>query len=147
MGRVTDHQGIGRRQSLDSGGNVGRFSESQLFLTPCATHGSPHDQSRMNANAGREWETFGLLQMGRKLSQGSENTESRPDGSVWIVFMCLRIAEVYEEPIPEEVGEMPIGAVDKLSAHLFLVPHHVPVLFGVELGGESRGVHQIAKHD
>jgi hypothetical protein len=101
----------------------------------------------MNANADSEWETFGLLQMGRKLSQGSENTESRPDGSLWIVFMCLRIAEVHEEPIPEELGDMPIVALDHLGAHLVIGPDHVPVLFGVELGGEARGVHQIAKHD
>jgi len=41
---------------------------------------------------------------------------------------------------------MPIVALDNVGAHPLICPDYVPVLFGIELGGEFRGVHEVAKH-
>ena len=41
---------------------------------------------------------------------------------------------------------MPIVALDNVGTHPLICTHHVTVFFGVELAGESSGVHQITKH-
>ena len=57
-----------------------------------------------------------------------------------------RIAKVDQEPIPEQLGDMPIVALDNVGTHPLIRTDHVPVLFGIELAGETRGVHEVTKH-
>jgi hypothetical protein len=66
---------------------------------------------------------------------------------VGIIFMGLGIAEVYQQPIPKELGDVPIVVLDDFRTSSLIGTDHVPVFFGVELGGECRGVHEIAEHD
>jgi len=60
--------------------------------------------------------------------------------------MGLRIAKIYEETIPKELGDVPIKVCDNLSTGMLIRTYHVPVLFGVELAGEARGVHEVTEH-
>ncbi len=41
---------------------------------------------------------------------------------------------------------MSIEALDDFGTHLLIRTDHVPVLFGVELGGECGGIDQVAEH-
>ena len=47
--------------------------------------------------------------------------------------MCLGIAKVHEETIPEQLGDMSIIALDDFGTDALIRTDHVPVVFGVEL--------------
>ena len=59
--------------------------------------------------------------------------------------MGLGIAEIDQQPIAEELGDIPLIAGDHLGGRLLIGPHHFAPVFGVELAGEHRRVHQIAE--
>jgi hypothetical protein len=61
IGGFTDRYRVGCCQSFDTRSNVGHFTQRKLFLTTYAAHGTDNNQTRMNANADSELETFGLL--------------------------------------------------------------------------------------
>jgi hypothetical protein len=63
-----------------------------------------------------------------------------------IIFMGLGIAKVHEESIPKELGNVTVIASHHLCTGGLIGTDHLPVLFGVELAGESCRVHQITKH-
>src|SRR5262249_42243263 len=100
----------------------------------------------MNAYADGELDAFGLLQPLIQVSQGSKNSQTSPYCSLGVIFMGLGIAEVHEETIAEELGDMPIVALDNLGTHPLICTHHLPVLFGIESAGECGGIDQIAEH-
>src|SRR5262245_30394293 len=100
----------------------------------------------MNPYTESELDTFRLLQPLIQVSQGSENAQPSPYCSVRVIFMCLGVAKVHQESIPEQLGNMPIVALDDFRTASLIGTDHIPVLFGVELAGESSGVHQITKH-
>jgi hypothetical protein len=64
-----------------------------------------------------------------------------------IVFMGVGIAEVHEEPIPEQLSNVPVIASNQLRTGGLVGTDHVPVVFGIELAGEFGGIDQVAEHD
>ena len=50
-----------------------------------------------------------------------------------VIFMGLGIAKVDEEPIPEELGDMSIVALDNLGTDPLIRTDHVTIVFRVEL--------------
>jgi hypothetical protein len=80
---------------------------------------------------------FVLLQTGMQVFHRREDTQTRSYSSVRIIFMRLGIAEVHEEPITKELGDVSLVALDNLSADLLIRPDDLPIVFGVELTGES----------
>src|SRR5438067_5931977 len=101
----------------------------------------------MNAHMDSELDTFILLQTAIEVSHGSKNSQTSPYCSLGVIFMCLGIAEVHEESIPEELGDMPIVALDNFRTSRLIGTDDFPVLFGVELGGKFSGIDQVAEHD
>src|SRR5712691_2517182 len=93
-----------------------------------------------------ELDTFGLLQPLIQVSHRSEDTQTSPYCSLGIIFMSVGIAEIHQEPIAKELGDMPIVALDNVGTHPLRCTHHVPVVFRIELAGELRRVHQITEH-
>ena len=61
-GGLADGHGIRRSKPLYACSNVGRFAQSQLFLSPASTHLAYHDQPGMNLQAYRQMDAFVLLQ-------------------------------------------------------------------------------------
>src|SRR5215470_17549215 len=92
-------------------------------------------------------DTFLLLQTDIAVSHGSKKSQPGTYCSLGVIFMGLGITEVHEKPISEQLGDMPIIALDNFGTHPLICTHYVPVLFGIKLAGEFRGVHQVAKHD
>jgi hypothetical protein len=60
--------------------------------------------------------------------------------------MRLRIAEVHEESITEQLSDMPIVALNNVRTHPLILAHHVTPVFRVELRGESGGIDQVTEH-
>src|SRR5262249_42334690 len=127
--------------------NVGHFTQCQLFLTPYSPHVTDNHQSSMDAHMNGELETFGLLQPLIQVSQCIEDTQTRSYSSVRVIFMCLGIAKVDEQTIPEQLSDIPIVALNNFRTHLLICTDHIAPVFRVELAGESSGVHQVAEHD
>jgi hypothetical protein len=63
-----------------------------------------------------------------------------------IIFMGVGIAKVDEQSISQELGDVTVIASNHLRTRGLIGTYHVPVLFGVELAGESSRVHHITKH-
>jgi hypothetical protein len=66
---------------------------------------------------------------------------------VGIILMRLGIPKIHEKPISEQLGDMPIKACDDLRTGSLIRTDHVPVLFGIELGGKFGGIDEVTKHD
>src|SRR5262249_20742067 len=132
--------------SFNARSNVGHFTECQQFLTSLPTHGPNNDQPRMNAEMESQLNTLSSLQASIQVSYGIEDTQARPYGSVGIIFVCLGIAKVHQKAIAKVLGDMSIKACDDLSTDLLIRSYPLPVLFGVELGGECGGIDQITEH-
>src|SRR5262249_23839308 len=97
---VTDHQCIGRSQSLNSRRDIGCFSEGKLLLSPSTAHVTDHNQPSMDAQTESELNTFGWLQPLMRVSHRIKDSQPRAYCSVRIIFMGLRIPKVHEESIP-----------------------------------------------
>src|SRR5262249_52704291 len=67
--------------------------------------------------------------------------------SVRIIFMGVGVAKIHEKPIPKELRDMSFIVCDDLRADLLIRTNHIPVLFGVEVGGELCGIDQVTEHD
>src|SRR2546429_9790413 len=100
----------------------------------------------MNAYMDGELDPLRLLQPLIQVSQCMEDTQPRAYGSLGVIFMCLGIAKIDEETIPEQLGDMSFIALDDLRTDPLIRTDDVSIRFGVELGGEFRGVHQVTEH-
>jgi hypothetical protein len=63
-----------------------------------------------------------------------------------IIFVSLGIAEIAEQTVTQELRDVSFIALDDFSADVLVCTHHVPVLFGIELGREAGRIDQITKH-
>jgi hypothetical protein len=61
--------------------------------------------------------------------------------------MGVGIAKVDQETIPEQLGDMPIIALDNVGTNPLIRPDDFSILFRVELGGEFGGIDQVTEHD
>src|SRR5262245_40867807 len=100
----------------------------------------------MEAHTNGELDTFLLLQTGIEVTHGSKHSQPSPYCTLLIIFVCLRIAKVDEETIPEQLGNMAIKALDYFGTKPLICTHHITVFFGIELGGKFGGVHEVTKH-
>src|SRR5262245_26863437 len=60
--------------------------------------------------------------------------------------MRLGIAEIHQEPIAKELGDVSLIALDDLGTGSLICTHHVTPVFRVELRGQLGGLDQVAKH-
>jgi hypothetical protein len=63
-----------------------------------------------------------------------------------IIFMCVGIAEVHEEPVTQELGNVSVKTLDDFSTSRLIDTYHVSVHFWVELRCQLRRFHQITEH-
>ena len=77
---------------------------------------------------------------------GLDKLQAGLHGPLRFVFMGLGIAEVDQQPIAEILRHIAVKALDHGGSGLLVGAYHGAVVFGVELAGELRRVHQIAEH-
>jgi hypothetical protein len=100
----------------------------------------------MNPRTDAKLDTFGLLQTLIQVSHGSKNSQTSADSPLCVIFMGVGIAEVHEEPVTEQLGNVSVKALDDFSTHLLIRPYHVTPVFRVELAGKFGGIDQVAEH-
>jgi hypothetical protein len=93
-----------------------------------------------------ERDTVVLLQSHTKVSHGSKNSQTSPDSPLCVIFMGLGIAKVDKQTITQKLSGISLVALDDFRADVLVGTYHVPIVFGIELGGEFGGIHQITKH-
>ena len=144
-GRGTDHQGIGRRNALQAGGEVGGLTQRQLFLPGTAPYLPHHDEPGMDPQAHGQVHPALLPQAGIELAHGLDHAQPGPHGPLGVIFVRLGVPEVDQEAIAEILGDMPLKAGDHLGAGLLIGPHHLAQVFRIELTGEHGRVHQVTE--
>src|SRR5215471_7794855 len=86
------------------------------------------------------------LQPGIEGDENIENTQASAHGSVRIVFVCLRIAEVDQEPVPEVLRDMAAITLDHPLARGLVGTYDLAQVFWVEPTRKGGGIHQITEH-
>jgi hypothetical protein len=81
-----------------------------------------------------------------EVSHGIEDTQARAYGSLGIIFVSHWITKVHQKSIPKELGDMPIVSLDDFRTSRLIGTDNFPILFGIELGGQFRGVHEVTEH-
>src|SRR5204863_7358533 len=66
--------------------------------------------------------------------------------SMGVIFMGAGIAKIHEQPIPEQLGDMSIVALDNVGTHPLIGTHHVTPVFRVELSRQGGGFHEVTKY-
>ena len=143
-GLADDHR-IRCRESLEPCRNIGRLAEGQLFLPPNTTHFAHYDQTSVDAEPYRQADAFVLLQADIQRLHGVEHPQARMDRPLSVVFVRVRIAKVDQQAISKILRNMPRKLLDHLGARGLIGAHDLPEVFGVELAGKSRRVHQVTE--
>src|SRR5262249_9093630 len=60
--------------------------------------------------------------------------------------MGVGVAEIAEPTVTEQVGDMPMVALDNVGTHPLISTHHVTPVFRIELRGQFGGINEVAEH-
>src|SRR6266699_983824 len=90
-------------------------------------------------------DAYGLGERCIQCAYGFHNTQSSTDGAMRIVLMRLGITEIHKQSVTKQLGDMPIVALDNVGTNPLIGTDHLPVLFGIELAGESSRIHQVTE--
>ena len=104
-----------------------------------------HHQPRVNPDPHRELHPPGHCQACIHLRQGSHDPQPGPHRPLGVVVVGLRIAKADERPITQELGDIASIAGHHCGTGLQIGLEHGAVVFGVQLAGERRRVHEVAK--
>src|SRR5215831_10331782 len=63
-----------------------------------------------------------------------------------IIFVCLRIAEIHQEPISQELSGVTFIACDDLRTDFLVGSYYIPIVFWIQEAGELGRLHQITEH-
>ena len=86
-----------------------------------------------------------LLQTGIQRPHGVENAQARPHRPLGVVFVRLGIAKVHQQAVAQVLGDIAVKALDHCGAGLLVGPHHLALVFRVELPGEAGRVDQVTE--
>src|SRR5215467_7918752 len=93
-----------------------------------------------------ELDTLDLLQTLIQVSYGMEDTQARAYCSVGIIFVCHGIAEIHQQSIAQQLGNIPVIALDHVRTCLLIRLNHLSQVLRIELGGEFGRIDQITEH-
>ena len=144
-GGLTDHHRVGRGQPLETGGQVGRVPQGQVFVPPAAAHLADHHQPGVDADPHRQADARVPQQAGRQRPHRLQNAQAGAHGALRVIFMRLRIAKVDEQAIAQVLGHMPGKALDHGDAGGLVGADHLAEVFGIELPGQAGRIGQVAE--
>src|SRR5262245_27181400 len=136
IGEGTDDHGLRGCQPLELGGKVGRFAQGKSLAPVSTTHLSHDDQTSMNTYPYRQPYTPLVLQAGIQHAHGLKKVQACADSPLGIVFVCLGIAIVDHQAVPEVLRNIAIEALDDLRTRCLVGTNDLAVIFGVESSGE-----------
>src|SRR5262249_44053146 len=81
-----------------------------------------------------------------QVRQGRDNPQSRPDSTLCIIFMGLRIPKVDEQAVADIPREISVKVPDLLGAGLLIGEDYLAQFFRVKFFGERGRTHQVTEH-
>src|SRR2546422_8904884 len=69
------------------------------------------------------------------------------DGSLGIVFVRHRVAEIDEETVTEILGDVALEAADDFAAHRLIGTDHSAQFLRIEIPGKGGRPDEVAEHD
>ena len=108
-----------------------------MIISPTATHFADHDRPRMNAETHGELHPFVALQARiQGHGDGLDNAQTGMEGTLRIVFVRHRPAEIDEQSVAEILGNIALKLVDDLRSGFLIGADDLAQVFGIELLGE-----------
>jgi hypothetical protein len=101
----------------------------------------------MDTKAHRDPDPMALREMGIECLQHPQHPKTSTDGALRVILVRLGIPKVDEQAIAQVLGNVPVKALDDLRAGALVGAHDLPQVFGIEVGGEGRGAHQVTEQD
>jgi len=92
----------------------------------------------VNAHPNRQPHTSGVREKSVELRHPFHQAQSGMHGAPCIVFVGLRIAKIYDQPISLVLRDMPVKSVHGFSTQRLVVTRHLEQLFGIEGLGTLR---------
>jgi hypothetical protein len=102
-----------------------------LLLSSTTAHVTDNHQPRMDTDTDGELETFGLLQILLEVLHGMEDTQARAYCSLGVIFMGVGVTKIDEQTVTEQLGDMPIVALDDFGTNPLILVYHIPILLWV----------------
>jgi hypothetical protein len=99
----------------------------------------------MHSQADRQAHPLCLRQAGIELAQGLDHPQPGPHCALRVIFVCLRIAKIDQQPIAEVLCDVPLIARDHPGTGRLIGLHDLTEVFRVELAGKCSRVHQVTK--
>ena len=137
-----DHDLAGPGLRLQTRGEVRRLAHDRLFLRGSrADEVAHHDQSCRDADPAGERRA-----VARQRRHGFADCQSSAHGSLGLVLMRPRPAEIGEHPVPHEFGDVTVEARDFACYRVLEGAKQLPHLLRVEPAGERRRSDEIDEH-
>ena len=133
-----DHR-AGLRQRLQPGGQVRRLADHAV---PFFVRAADHHEAGRDPDPGLERPTGIRLDPGDRTDQ----LEAGQDRALGIILVRPRVAEVDQETIAQEAGDLAVKAPDHPRCQILIGADHLAHVLGVEQRGELGRAHQIAEH-
>jgi len=84
--------------------------------------------------------------VGLQITYRSNQLQPCAYGSLCVVFVCLRVAEVDQNPVAHVLGYEPAEALHRLGNTLLVAANNLAQVFRVHAGRERRGAHKVREH-
>ncbi len=144
VGGRGNHDLAGLGQGLEPGGEMRGGADHGLFgRGALADQVADHDPAGGDADPDLQGRTARRPQLGHGLDQ-LERRAQRPFG---VILMRPRIAEIGQDAIAEEAGDVAAEAVDHRSADILIGANDLAQLLGIELERQGGRADQIAEQD
>ena len=133
-----DHDAAGLGQRLQAGGAIGRVADHRLLL---ADQVAGDDLAGRDADPRRE--RHGEAHPADRVHQ----VEAGPDRPLGIVLMRLRVAEIGQHAVAQELGDVALEALDHPRAAVLIGAHDLAQVLRIETGREPGRIDQVDEHD
>ncbi len=136
-----DHDSIRLGQSLQSGGEVGRFTDDRLFLRGSFANQIADDhQPRGDPDARLQLDRFDI-----EATDNVDGAEPRPHRPLGVVLMRLRVAEIDQYAVAHVPGDEAIKPGDDLGDGAVVCADDFVQILGIEAGGKFGRADQIGE--
>jgi hypothetical protein len=147
-GGGADDDTVGLVQGLQTRRQVRCFSDHGGFRGGSfADLVADDDWARGDPNADREFDARRPENRGVQVRHRGHDIEGGPRGSLGLVLMGTRIAEIHQDAVAHVFRDEAVVTFDGLGAAGLKRGDHIAQVLGVHRGGERGRSDQIAKHD
>src|SRR5262249_61172490 len=127
---------------LQTSRQVRRLAHHPALLRLAGTNEiADHDQARRDPNTRPE------RLLDTQLADRLDDRQSRPDGTLGIILMGVRIAEIDEHPIAHVPGHEAVEPGDRLRAALIIGADYRTQILWVERGRERGRANEAGQHN